>query len=246
MMRAQYDEIAEQYRHSTESPIRTYIESYSLLRLVGDVRGKSVLDLGCGDGFYTRRLKALGATRVVGVDISSAMIGLAEAEERENPCGLEYRCADVQELDVRGRFDIVVAAYLLHYAQTEAEMRRMCERIVAHLPAGGRFVTLNENPEQAAERYAGYTQYGFDKTVENPRREGSMITYSMASGRKLFSFHAYFYGRETYERVLRAAGFRELIWHPLVLDDKGIEAFGADYWREYLANPPVTGLVGRV
>jgi SAM-dependent methyltransferase len=249
-MSAQYDDIAEQYRQTTASPLRRFIESYTLLRLVGDVRGRSVLDLGCGEGFFSRRFIQLGARRVVGVDISPAMIELARSREREDPLGVEYICADVKDLagELSGieRFDIVAAAYLLHYSTTEQELQQMCASIVRHLPTGGRFVTLNENPNQPADAYAGYEQYGFNKTVVSPRHEGSEITYWMVSGRELFSFHAWHFERETYERVLCAAGFSEFSWHPLMLDAAGVEAHGEDYWQEYLTNPPVIGLECRV
>ena len=241
-MSAQYDDIARQYRQATESPLRTFVEAYTLLQLVGDVSGKSILDLGCGEGFFSRRFRQLGARRVVGVDISPAMIDLARSEERENPLGVEYICADVRDTIDSEKFDIVVAAYLLHYSETEHDLQRMCASIVSHLPAGGRFVTLNENPDQAAQAYAGYEQYGFNKTVASPRGEGSRITYWMVSGRELFKFHAWYFCRETYERVLHEVGFSTLTWHPLVLDRAGIEAHGAEYWQEYLANPPVIGL----
>jgi 2-polyprenyl-3-methyl-5-hydroxy-6-metoxy-1,4-benzoquinol methylase len=245
-MSAQYDAIADQYRQSTGSPLREFVEAYSLQQRVGDVRGKKVLDLGCGEGFFTRRFKTLGAGRVTGVDISPAMIALARDQEARESLGLDYVCADVQEMDWLGEFDIVVAAYLLHYSRTEQELQRMCDHIVKHLPAGGRFVTLNENPEQAADLYSGYEQYGFNKTVERPRHEGSEITYWMVSGRELFKFQAYFFCRETYERVLRRAGFRHVAWHPVGLDDAGIEARGAEYWREYLENPPIVALECRI
>jgi SAM-dependent methyltransferase len=245
-MSAQYDGIAEQYRRSRESPLRADIEGFKFLGLVGDVRGKNILDLACGEGFYTRRFKELGASRVVGVDISPAMIALAEEQERNKPLGLEYVCADVRQLADLGEFDLVVAAYLLHYAKTDEEMGQMSRNIVRHLPAGSRFVTLNENPDQPADRYAGYEQYGFNKAAQQPRQEGSEITYWMVAGRELFKFHAYFFSRATYERVLCEAGFSELIWHPLVLDQAGIQAHGQDYWREYLENPPVIGLECRV
>jgi len=178
-MSTQYDGIAEQYRRSKESPLRVYVEMFTFLGLVGDVRGKNVLDLACGEGFYTRRFKEFGAARVVGVDVSPAMIALAEEQEHNKPLGLEYVCADVRHLDDLGEFDIVVAAYLLHYAKTEHEMQRMTRNIVRHLPAGGRFVTLNENPEQPVDQYGGYEQYGFNKTVQQPRQDGSEITYWM-------------------------------------------------------------------
>ena len=241
-MTSQYDAIAEQYRRSKSSPLRTCIEAYTFLTLIGDIRGMRVLDLACGEGFYSRRLQALGAASVVGVDISAAMIRLAEQQERDDPQGIEYICADVSELDDLGRFDMVVAAYLLHYAPTVADLARMCRNVRRHLPDGGRFVTLNENPDQAVEDYRGYEQYGFNKTADKPRTDSSRITYFMVAGRELFEFHAHHFARQTYERTLTDAGFEQIIWHPLALDPAGVDAQGAAYWQEYLANPPIIGL----
>jgi len=245
-MNAQYDAIAEKYQRTKESPLRTYIEAHTFLDLIGDVRGKRVLDLACGEGFYTRWLKNLGAARVVGVDVSPQMIALATKQERLDPVGAEYVCADVEDLSCQGEFDIVVAAYLLHYSKNEQAMMRMGQSVVDHLPRGGRFVTLNENPDQSVEQYAGYAQYGFNKTVAQPRQDGSEITYWMVAGRELFSFQACFFSRDTYERVLTAAGFSDMRWHPLIVAKQGIEAHGTGYWQEYLSNPPIIGLECRV
>ncbi len=245
-MSAQYDEIAEHYRRSKSSPLRTYVEAYTFLQMIGDVRGKRVLDLACGEGFYSRRLRTLGADRVVGVDISPQMISLAEQQECENPLGIEYVCADVCDLGDLGSFDIVVAAYLLHYAPDAQDLERMCRNIRRHLPAGGRFVTLNENPDQPPARYAGYEQYGFNKTLEGPSADGAPITYWMIAGRELFKFHAVYFTRTTYEAVFARAGFTDVTWQPPVLDPAGVAAHGADYWREYMDNPPIAGLECRV
>ena len=75
-----------------------------------------MIDLACGEGYYTRALRQQGAARVVGVDLSRAMIGLAEAEEARRPLGLEYRVGDVRTLEVPEKFDLAVAADLLHSA----------------------------------------------------------------------------------------------------------------------------------
>jgi ubiquinone/menaquinone biosynthesis C-methylase UbiE len=248
-MNAQYDDIAEQYQRSKESPLRRYIEAYTFMELVGDVREKRVLDLACGEGFYTRRLKAAGAAHVLGVDVSAEMIALADTQERDDPLGVEYLCADVAEIDASGdlgTFDLVTAAYLLHYAPDEQTLTRMCANIAAQLPSGGRFVTLNENPEQTAEQLAGYEQYGFNKTAELPLRDGAPITYWMIAGRDIFRIHAYWFSRATYERALAAAGFSFVEWRPLQLDEAGIVAHGEEYWREYLLNPPIVALECRV
>jgi len=248
-MNAQYDAIAEQYRRSKQSPLRRYVEAYTFLQLVGDVRGMRVLDLACGEGFYSRRLRAAGAAQVVGVDVSREMIALAREQERAEPCGIEYVCADVCDLDQSaglGAFDIIVAAYLLHYAPDEPTLQRMCSTIAAHLEPEGRFVALNENPEQLPEQFAGYEQYGFNKSVELPLRDGARITYWMIAGRDMFQIHAHWFSRATYERVLGKAGFGRPTWQPLRVDEEGLVAHGREYWQEYLMNPPVVGLECRI
>jgi SAM-dependent methyltransferase len=242
---AQYDAIATAYQRTRRSPIRRYVEAYSFFAMLGEVGGQAVLDLACGEGFYARQLRERGARRVVGVDISPAMIDLAR-EQENGQSHIEYRVGDAGDLPALGSFDIVCAAYLLHYARDTGELSRMCHGIAHQLAPGGRFVTLNENPDQPEERYSGYLRYGFSKTVAAPRREGSPITYAMISGRELFRFEAYHYERATYERLLAGAGFVDLRWHPLRLDPAAAALMTADYWAEYLDNPPVVGLSCRL
>jgi 2-polyprenyl-3-methyl-5-hydroxy-6-metoxy-1,4-benzoquinol methylase len=239
---AEYDSIALQYQQTKKSPLRRFVESYTLLDLIGGVSGLSVLDLACGEGLYTRKVKERGAARVLGVDISPAMIALAEDQERSHPLGIEYVCCDVRTMPDLGLFDLVIAAYLLHYAPGEAELAEMCERIASHLGPGGRFISLNENPQQSLEQYAGYTQYGFNKNAEAPLRDGSPITYWLVSGREMISFTAFFYCTGTYERVFRAAGLTTVQWHALKLSEEGLVNHGPEYWKEYMSNPPVVGI----
>ena len=52
----QYDAIAEAYSGLEASAFRRYVEAYSLFQILGDLRGARVLDLACGDGFYTRKI----------------------------------------------------------------------------------------------------------------------------------------------------------------------------------------------
>lgn len=91
----QYDEIAGQYDQSAEE--RSDRESVlvpSAKYYLGDLAGKSVLDLACGSGYFTRLIEAWGADTVVGADISAEMIDIARRRERENPLGIEYHVAD--------------------------------------------------------------------------------------------------------------------------------------------------------
>src|SRR5438067_1988420 len=113
-MDTNYDRISKEYKRSKLQPWRTHIENYTLFRLVGDVKGKAVIDLACGEGYYTRQLRERGADRVVGVDLSQGMIDLAAAQEARSPLDIEYVVQDVRQLAPPRRFDLAVAGYLLN------------------------------------------------------------------------------------------------------------------------------------
>ena len=66
MKKSEYDAFAKEYQDSKQLPFRTYAEQPLLFELIGNVAGKAVLDLGCGEGIYSRKLKSIGAATVVG------------------------------------------------------------------------------------------------------------------------------------------------------------------------------------
>ena len=131
-----YDSIAKRYRESKWLLFRHYIERYTLFQVLGDLRDRSVLDLACGEGVYTRQFKRAGAAEVTGVDISQAMIDLAEAAERAEPLGCRYVREDAAAFTPPAPVDIVTAVYLLNYARTREELDRFCRACFgALLPA---------------------------------------------------------------------------------------------------------------
>lgn len=109
----QWDALArvrnEQISSGTDITYRHFILPH-MEELLGNASGMSILDAGCGVGFFTRRLKTLGAN-VVGIDPSPTSIALAiEAD----PAG----CYEVQTLysyaqDNDARHDIIVANMVL-------------------------------------------------------------------------------------------------------------------------------------
>lgn len=116
-----YDAIAGEYRDSKQLPFRRFVERYTLFRMLADVRGRTVLDLACGDGLHARLLMRAGAASVLAVDISEEMIRLAREEERRRPLGCEYRHGDEAGFEPDETVDLVVAMYLLNYAETARE-----------------------------------------------------------------------------------------------------------------------------
>lgn len=160
---SEYDAIAGVYKDSKQLSFRKYIEEYTLFETLGDISGVKALDLACGEGFYTRKLKRAGAGEVLGVDVSAEMIRLAEAEERARPTGCRYLNRDAMALVLDEPVDLVVAMYLLNYARDADELLRFVRAAHGALKPGGRFVGFNDNVLNAPGGTVSYARYGFEK-----------------------------------------------------------------------------------
>src|SRR5262245_12457695 len=214
-MTTDYDAIAADYRRAKQQPWRYFIERYTLLRLIGNLEGVSVLDLACGEGYYTRELRHRGAARVLGVDLSEGMIRLAQEEEKRSPLGIEYVVGNARNFDGGQRFDLVVAAYLLNYASTKEELGEMCAAVARALRPGGHFVTVNNNPEQEPAHFAASRRFGFIKSIPpsaapppgggKGMSEGMPIIYTIFQEEGSFDITNYWLSTATHEECLHAA-----------------------------------------
>ncbi len=235
----QYDAIAEAYQDSKQLPFRKYIEAYSLFNILGDIRGAAVLDLACGDGFYTRKIKQAGALEVTGVDLSAEMIRLAEGEERARPLGCKYLHRDVAVLELSEPVDLVVAMYLLNYAGTKEELLRFVEVACNMLRPGGRFVGFNDNVQCVPRGTHSLAQYGLEKVCADDPREGDVILYKLTNeDGTQFEFKNYFLKPETYQWTFQEAGFTDFQWvGPFLHPSQQHNPF----WDAFMSHPPVIG-----
>src|SRR6185312_7072670 len=238
-MTTNYDPIAEQYKRAKRQPWRAYVEAFTLLKLVGAPTAKKVIDIACGEGFYTRMIRTRGAAKVTGVDLSQEMIGLAQASEAQQPLGIDYIIGDGLNLKVAGDYDLAVAAYLLNYAHDRTELNEMCRGIARSLKPGGRFVAVNSNPACDFSAAPSYRKYGFETSVVGPFREGAPITWTFYLEDGAFSIENYFLNIETHEQALHAAGFRDVRWHRPQLSREGESIDGSEYWADLLGHPPL-------
>lgn len=234
-MSSQYDALAELSEQTAHSPLRKFYEEHTLFDALGDVRDLSVLDLACGTGLYTRKLKERGGRRVVGVDNSEAMINYARRLEAQEPKQVEYLVQDATSLGDVGTFDCVVGSYLLHYAPSKEALAAMCASIRRALPKGGRFVTVCVNPDINLADPAYYSNYGFQ--VSGGVNDGEQLTLQIVVPGLEATLVAYRWTKQSYENALREAGFVDIAWHPPLCHPEGVELFGEEFWEPYLKNP---------
>jgi ubiquinone/menaquinone biosynthesis C-methylase UbiE len=104
-MAVEYDVVADAYSRALDSDGPDPV----LTDLVGDVLGRDVLSLACGQGRDARLLAGRGA-RVTGVDVSHEMLRHAQRLEAADPRGIRFIEGDAEELApfANGSFDGVV------------------------------------------------------------------------------------------------------------------------------------------
>ena len=234
-MTTDYNHLSDTYDQTKVSPLRIYVDKYTLLKVLGDVRGKSALDLGCGHGHYTRILKSGGAARVVGVDISQAMIADARSQEQQTPLGIEYRVEDVIDLEWIGSFDLALAVYLFPYAASRQQLSGMFESVYRNLKPGGKLVAAFFNPAVTEAELPRYQKYGVNVIAPTGLYDGAAITASLEIPDGSFDIAAYYWSQATYERLLEEAGFRKIVWHPMEVPEDAIQRYGPDYWQTFQA-----------
>jgi SAM-dependent methyltransferase len=202
-------DVWEDFVEAGKDHSRYHIHGRALLRTIGPVRGRTILDVGCGQGFFSRQLARRGG-RVTGIDWSARMIESARRHERERPLGLVYRRLDARRLSsvwTRPQFDLVVGAMSLMDMPNVGRVIRGAFRV---LRPGGRFVFSISHPVNTAA-------VGFEHPKSRPRGallidhyfdEGpAALRWEMKRLLRPFSTPIWHRSLETWFSMLRRSGF---------------------------------------
>eukprot|EP00929_Paragymnodinium_shiwhaense_P078251 TRINITY_DN40525_c0_g1_i1.p1 TRINITY_DN40525_c0_g1~~TRINITY_DN40525_c0_g1_i1.p1 ORF type:complete len:366 (+),score=94.86 TRINITY_DN40525_c0_g1_i1:60-1157(+) len=143
-----FEDMADTWAEYAESsPQFEYCYAYTLFKLVGNMRGKRVLDMPSGSGEQTERCLMKGAKHVTSADISPEQ--LAITKKRIEKRGWLERwssiqgdaCRPMEELQ-KGGHDILLAFFLFEYCSTEAELEQMAKNLFDAAEPGARLANL--------------------------------------------------------------------------------------------------------
>lgn len=115
--------------------------------LAGELRGKEILDVGCGGGILAESMAATGA-QVTGIDLAQKSLQVARLHGLESGVKVDYQAISAEDMAAQhpGRFDIVTCMEMLEHVPNPASIVSACAAMVK--PGGWVFFsTLNRNPK---------------------------------------------------------------------------------------------------
>ena len=124
------------------NPLRLdYIDERSSLK------GKKVLDVGCGGGILSESMAQRGA-QVTGIDMGEAQLSVAKLHQLESGVEVDYQLISAEQLDEDApeSFDVVTCMEMLEHVPDPASIIAACAKLVK---PGGQvfFSTINRNPK---------------------------------------------------------------------------------------------------
>lgn len=210
--RRSWDESADAWNEFVEDGLdvhRSYVHGPALLEACLPVRGARVLDLGCGQGWFSRQLAGAGAS-VTALDWSPRLIEHARAHEAKAPLGIEYRVLDAAELGASfapGSFELVTACMAVADMPDPIPVLAAAARV---LTPAGRIVFSVPNPvTDSPHRAWRYDEAGRKVALEIDRyfdAPSQVLQWTMARLREHFATVQYRYTLEDWSCAFEEAG----------------------------------------
>ena len=197
-------------KRETGVTINDFVEQPAIKSLLPNLEGKSVLDIGCGAGAFAKYCVENGASKVVGVDISSNMIHKAIHENNHEK--IKYVCTPIEDLDLGDQtFDLIVSSLVIHYVE---DYPKLIEKVHDLLNENGEFIFSTEHPVSTARKQLNKQSKNWIRDEEGNRLHWAIDHYHEEGKRE---FHWLVDGVVMYHRTLSTL-INTLIEKGLVLE----------------------------
>lgn len=223
-----YNKVAAEYDAYSKDATSDWLIGYpKVMELLEPVKGRRILDYGCGTGKVSKKFRDKGA-QVIGVDVSLPMLDIAK---KDDASGIDYRHIASGNMDFLEEASVhdAFAAFVFCNVDTRTAAVAIMRNVLRLLKPGGRFIVLNANWEDCNGRE--FISYHFDR-VEG-LASGQKVGLVLKSATPL-RVENYFWSAGDYRSMLEEAGFHAVNCHKPLAAGDGVDWQGEDKYPLFL------------
>jgi len=201
--------VAEWYHDLLEKDTDSYQQKVvlpNLARLIEQTQAKKLVDIACGEGFFSRAFSKLGL-KVTGADIGKELIAIA----KRNSAEIEYHVAASHELGMIGAATGDVAIIVLALQNIEKYKETLLEASRVLVPNGRLFIVLNHPtfriPKRSSWQYDEENNIQYRRVDEYLSESKSDIAMQPGKGEKSKTTVSFHRPLQSYSKALQKAGF---------------------------------------
>lgn len=193
------------YGRHARMRIPIFIDAFK--KILGELNGKRILDIGCGDGQLTAELAKCGA-RITAIDPSREMIQTC----KENYGGIkniEFRLGKAQSLDAHNGkgFDAVLITLVLVHIKKRKELARIFREAARVLKRNGTLIFTGLHPVYFMILKNHRRYYTFCKGFTYKKEGARFVAHVQPDEKTTLAFENTNWPLETYSDLLAKAGF---------------------------------------
>ncbi len=149
----------------------------NLMRMLGDASNKNILDVACGQGFFSLEVSnKFNTSKITSLDLAESLVEIAkENAKKSNVTNINYYIADAQNFvseikDFKtSTYDLAICILAI---QNIENVKKVIENVKLSLKDGGKLILVMNHPSY---RIPKYSSWGYDNAVEYRRVDKYMI-----------------------------------------------------------------------
>jgi ubiquinone/menaquinone biosynthesis C-methylase UbiE len=185
----------------------------NLLRILAPTKSHTILDLACGQGYFTRLVEESGA-RVTGIDLSAKLIAIAKKKQSVSV----YKTAPAHKTGEKDNFFDTIFTVLAF--ENIANIDEVVGEITRIMKKSGRFILVLLHP---AFRIPKHADWGFDEAKKIQYRK----VYKYLSEISIPIEQAPFKGAKS---ITTTTFHRPLQWYMKIFRKHGLVVSGMEEW----------------
>lgn len=237
-MENNYDSLAENYVKTHDKPDKKYSMLPTLVSLLELNEKDVVIDVGCGDGFFTIPISEK-CEKVIGIDNSIEQIKKANEKNED----IDFRVADMFTFDYP-LCDKISCPFVLNYIQNKDGLKTLFGKFYSALNENGKIVGILDMPKELINEAK---EWGAIKKIKGDKiEEGVPMDIELYNGEEhLVTLHSFYHEKKVIEDLLTSSGFVDIKWKDAIVSQEGLEKFGKEFWESYKEKIDVVYFVAR-